>query len=235
MSGTYTTISALRGEGINDPPYSDALLTSRIGLASRLIDMYTRRCFAPVAKTLTLDGRDTPRLRLPEPIIAVTAVTVQHGTGTPDTIDLADLKIYNRHVTQNLTAPDDRNDPKIAFLLTDFGPLRHQDFLPSRVFPKGRQNVTVTGTFGYTDYDGTSNGRTPVLIEHACTLLVVRHLPAKIAGADSKSNIKREKTKEQDVEFGDPSKVAIQGAFTGDPEIDMILAMYRRPAALGAA
>ena len=31
-------------------------------------------------------------------------------------------------------------------------------------FPKGTQNIQVTGVFGYTDYDGSTIGRTPILI-----------------------------------------------------------------------
>ena len=59
--------------------------------------------------------------------------------------------------------PDDREDPKIVLRWVDESSKRLALGVSGMLtFPKGTQNIQVTGVFGYTDYDGS--GRTPILI-----------------------------------------------------------------------
>lgn len=225
----YTTIQALRDEGVPDPPYSDAYLAAVIARASMLIDRYTGRWFSPRQLTLLFDGTGARSLHLEAPIIAIDSVDLfDHG------VLLEDLAIYNRHITQNLTFPDDRDNPRI-----EIEQALHDEFrfaLGLHVFPVGQQNIRVVGTFGYTDYDGTPFGRTPLLIEEACKLLCIRDLAPKFTAdptdeAFTAHRIIEMKTRDQSVKFANPSDLgaAGPGPFTGDRRIDDILLMYRAP------
>ncbi|KKL22048.1 hypothetical protein LCGC14_2439310, partial [marine sediment metagenome] len=101
------------------------------------------------------------------------------------------------------------------------------------------------GVFGYTDADGTPLGDTPVLLQHATKLLVLRDLP-KLSDCDAREDAQRrwrllaEKTSEQSYRLADISSrgssahVAV-GAFSGDPEIDSVLVQFMRPPAMGSA
>jgi len=189
--------------------------------------------------TLTLDGRGHSTLRFGAPVISISSVVIDYFLTDPaegSEVDLTSLEVYNRHVTQGLKQPDDREDSRIVIRYFDEQNVRLAIPGPTVVFPQGKQNVRVVGEFGYTDYDGTATGCTPILIREACLLMTLMNLAPKAASLGVASGlVKREKTREQEIEYGDPAKLAIQGAFTGDPKVDMILASYRRPAALGAA
>lgn len=241
---SYCLVQDLRDEGLTDTvKFTDAWVQRRIYLASRMIDAATKRHFYPKAMTLKVDGRGGPMVLLNDPIIAVSAVefdtTPYLPSATPVDMDL--IRVYNRHLTQNLESPDDRANPKIE-LFHPADSLTHYDsgsLLWTRlVFPRGQQNVTITGFFGFTEYDGSAKGRTPELIKHACKLLVFREID-KMArtGArfdrQNRSRITSERTRDQAYTLGPSALTA--GLLTGDPEIDSILAMFVRPPGLGAA
>ena len=223
LEPSYVTVADMRAEGV---PASvlDAFLESRIALASRFVDAATGRFFAPRELTLLLDGQlcSRGRLELPVPVIAIDGLAVDGVEVFSDY-----FRIYNRHLT-GLLRPDDRDYPLIE--LTDGR------------FATGRQNVEVIGVFGYTDPDGTAFGKTPELIKHVTKLLVMREIGKMANGgerleAQQRSRINSERTRDQAYTlearpagggFGSVSY------FTGDPEIDRILLMYKRPPDLGA-
>ena len=235
--GNYCSLAEVRAEGVNDPPYPDARIESMIELASRYIDRYTGRFFTAVAKTVQIDGRGTPELILHEPIVEITSVTQKFHNDAPSVISLDDLEIYNRHLTQNLTQPDDRNNPKISYLRSTFDNIRFNPKTLVLNFLRGRKNITIDGTFGYRDYDGSAIGKVPPLIARACMLLALRNLDPAIdsVGGVGVGSIRRERTRHQEVEYGDPSLSPIRGAFTGDPEIDQLIVAYKRPPYIGSA
>ncbi|MCK9521469.1 MAG: hypothetical protein M0R76_00290 [Proteobacteria bacterium] len=106
-----------------------------------------------------------------------------------------------------------------------------------RVFPKGTANVTAEGLWGYTEPDGTSEGCTPLEIRRACMLLALRSLPLladddSSGEARSRWRIIEERTRDQSYKLDPDSREA---PLSGDPEVDAILARYRRPPGLGAA
>ena len=105
------------------------------------------------------------------------------------------------------------------------------------IWPRGSQNITLRGVFGYTEPDGSPSGKTPDLIRHATKLLVMRELPL-LGNADQREDAQRryrltsERTRDQSYTL---EALKLHGAFTGDPEIDNLLVAFVRPADVGAA
>jgi len=228
----YCTIQDIRDEGVTEAMHDDTRVESAIATASRLIDMYTKRWFEPRSLTFTLDGLGVKSLHLDQPIIDVTELLVEDIEVDVDT----ELIVYNRHLSENLTQPDDRENPRIELLQPIEGSLEAR--LGFRNFPRGQRNVQITGQFGYTEYDGTATGKVPELIAHACKLMAMRELPLLVDGDDREDararwRVTEYKTRDQTIKLGGVSATsggrAVVGAYTGDPEIDAILARFRRP------
>lgn len=248
---SYCLVSDLRDEGFTSTQLSDVRAQILIARASKMIEAYTGRVFAPVPRALTLDGRGGSIVQFGEPVIAISeiVVTVEPRTLTTRPIDEELVRVYSRHLTQRLHVPDDRENPKIElYAPKDFripyGATDVAFYTWERLtWPVGSQNVRVTGVWGYTDPDGSPMGRTPDLIRHVCMLLVKREI-AQIASADRDDaamarRVVSERTREQAVTYASLSSSSrsgtpLLGAFTGDPEIDTILAMYVRPPGLAA-
>lgn len=235
----YATVAEMREEGV-PATVTDAWIEQRIALASRMIDRYTGRFFEPRVQTLHLDGRGGRILQLDIPIIAVEHVKVSSSDGTTTTLDASSYKVYNRHLTEGLLSPDDRANPKIELLReyeTVEGEALYFDF---QAFPLGSQNVEVYGTFGYTDPDGSATGKTPTLVNYACKLLVLRYLQKLYDATGGGSApaaarpIASESTQGQSVSFESASAGGRAAMFTGDSEIDQILAAYMKPPQFGA-
>lgn len=241
---SYVLVSDLRDEGVPSS-VSDSFLSKRIALASRFVDNATKRFFYPKAMTITVDGRGGNKILLSDPIIAISEVLFDTTPWAPSAtqIELELVKVYNRHLTQGLTSPDDRNNPKLelfhpAEMLNHYGSYRST--WSRLVFPVGQQNVTITGVFGYTDPDGTNTqGKTPELIKHVTKLIVFKEL-ARMSNtsarfdARARHRLTSERTRDQAYTL-EPLGTLRGAFFTGDPEIDNILAHYMRPPALGAA
>lgn len=251
-SGTdgYTTVASLREEGVLESVYSDTFLQGRIATATALVDAFTGRSFTPVSKTLVVDGWGRPGLLLNEPIISITEVRIRAFdvfTSDYTELDENDLRIYNRHLTQNLLSPDDRENPRLEWAYGHHSFHYHQQH-SSRVhahdWPHGKQNIEITGIFGYTDYDGTALGRTPLLIQRATNMMVIRDLPL-YGDTETRTSISNEgriiklKTRDQEIGYSPASSATVahqgSGFFTGDPAIDTILAMFVRPPQFGSA
>lgn len=243
----YVTIAELRAEGITTAMASDARLGAVIARVSRQIEFWTGRFFAPRAKTVKLDGTGNRKLLLGDPIISVSRVRILHAIDEVDDeedftdIGITSMRVYNRHLTQNLTDPDDRDSPKLEFISAYI----EGDW--NGHFPRGVQNIEVTGLFGYTDFDGTATGKTPDLIKHAAVLMALREVPLA-SDTDGRDDIRlrgrltKMKTRDQEVGYSTRASdtagafsAAGAGRMTGDAEIDTILERYARPLALGSA
>ena len=213
--GAYATIDDLRAEGVTATQATDSRLTGLIEEASRTIDRITGWFFSPQEMTLTLDGRGTPTIEPPYPPILLTGVTIN---GRAVSIESSRLLVEGAPVSPGFVAPR----------LT----LRKR-----ACFPKGQGNIEVAGYWGYTvPSESSVMGRTPPDIRRACMLLVLRELPLLgdvDAGFDARNQwrIIEEKTRDQSYKLASISET---GDLTGDPEVDRILARYRRPMGLGA-
>ncbi|HHH27239.1 MAG TPA: hypothetical protein ENK57_02665 [Polyangiaceae bacterium] len=210
----YATVADLRGEGVTEAQASDDRLLMLIDEASRLIDSVTGWFFEPRSMTFVLDGRGVPSVEPPVPPITLDRLAVN---GSDISVAADDVLVVGAPIQAGFDGPR----------LT----LRH-----GRRFPPGRGNVEAGGLWGYTEDDGSSSGRTPIEIRRACMLLVLRGMPS-LADADAAGDARNrwriieERTRDQSYKL---DRVQQSVVFTGDPEIDAILARYRRPAAMGA-
>ncbi len=244
LARTYTTVEAMRAAGIKPTKIKAGALRDLIVLASAYVDMFTGRFFEATAKTVKVDGTGARGLLLNEPIVAVAGASILIETFQPSdsVVSQNGYRVYNRHLSQGLLDPDDRDNPKLEFFFhSDVDiPSGSVTFLDDFVWTIGRQNIKVEGVFGFTEPPGPI-GTTPPLIEHATKLLVLRNAPAltdgdKRADALNAWRIMELRTRDQQIKYGLPvSGSAAIGSFTGDPEIDTILSRYTRPVQLGAA
>lgn len=211
----YSSLSFARAEGITSQMADDARLTSLLTRESRRIDDLTGWWFESRALTLTLDGSGARHLHLPAPAITITRVAVDDTD-----LDLADVL----NIGKPTGLSTERWNPKL---------LRAGGY----AWPRGTRNITVVGTFGFVEADGT----VPLPIQEACVRLVVRSLPllANAAGQEDRRRtlITKETTDGHSYELGQ-GEIGRRAAWrfsgaTGDPEIDVVLARYRCPPAGG--
>ncbi len=240
-AGAYCSVQDLKDEGVSSL-LSDARLAASCVLAARFIEQVTGRFFEPRRQVLPLDGRGTPFLSLGIPIIAAEELSVSlTGDLSYDYgVDLPDLKVYNRHLV-GLLNPDDRANPKIEYAGGHFRFRGQSAFRHFLTFPRGSQNAQLTGVFGFTDPDGSPYGRTPELLRIAAVKIALRE-SEKRASANYREDQRRgrvisEATRDQSYTL--EGQGALRGnllaIFTGDPSIDSILLMYKRPMQLGSA
>jgi hypothetical protein len=228
----YCSIYDLRAEGLSAAVCSDVTAQKAIVRASRYIEHFTGRKFFPQFRTMELDGRGAKKLLLNEPIVAVESVyTSEDRDFTAGTlVDLSGTRIYNRHLTDGLTSPDDRDNPKIELV-------GGVSFLSIGIWPKGVRNIQINGLFGYTESDGSFVGNTPALVREACKLLCFKNLtPIATRSSEAAGGariIVAESTRDQSVTYASPP-TQHGGTFTGDWEIDNILIGFRRLPAMGS-
>lgn len=239
----YTTIADMREEGVTTTQASDQRLTRLISLASRQFERWTGRFFEPRAMSFLVDGHGGRILQLQNPIIRIDAVRILEAddlTGAlSDDLDLAGLRVYNRHISQNLLLPDDRDNPRLEWLHGE----AYRYGAWTGAWPLGAQNIFVSGVFGYTDPDGSPFGRTPPDVSYAVQLLVIRNL-ALLADTEAHTDaimarrITSLRTRDQSITYssagGSGNSTRSTGAFSGDPLIDEIVANYARPPMLAA-
>lgn len=214
----YCTVYDLAAEGISSS-LSAERLQALIVRASRLINQVTgRSAFEPRLRGINVDGSGTAALLLGEPIVAVLDATIDSDSVVES------LKVFNRHVREGLTDPDDRQNPKLE-LVSGGG------YYGAALWPYGRQNVRVTGLFGYTETDGSMTGGTPAMIREAAKLLAFEFAEPISDRIAAPGAIVEEGTRDQYVKY---AAVPI-GKLTGSLEVDTILAGFIRPPSFGAA
>lgn len=259
MASEYATVQQLRDEGVSISTTTDAQLLRVIRRASALIDNWTKRWFYPRASVILLDGQNSDVLLIGPPIIAVSQVRVLTNdttviSTTNEVVDLNSIRIYNRHLTQGLVDPDDRCNPKIQYVSSFYGDRRSPVLYPLSWFPRGTQNIEITGIFGYTDFDDgatlwtdgvTPVGKTPDVINAVCIMLVARDLLplTDLQNRNAQAlaaRITQERTRDQSVSYsanvaGSLSTSSFGPGIAGNTEIKAMLAPYRRQLQLGSA
>lgn len=223
--------------------------------ATDYVEMITSRTFDARYLSLDEDGTGGPVIQTEKVIIGLTDTAFTFTTFTPADLPIeeGDLRVYNRHIRQNMTEPDDRQDPRVEFLRSPVYRfpraqlLGEVDILSSFIgFTDSQQNVKFRGMFGYTDFDGSAFGKTPELIKEATLRLAARYIQplwAQMGGAGSNMSkagpVKMEKTEDQQVQYTDAGITggnnAFIGNFSGDPEIDQLLVLFMAPPKFGSA
>jgi hypothetical protein len=250
-SGMYCTVQDLRDEGITVSMLSDARALAKIVEQSRYLDKVCRQWFEPRTRTFRVNGRGARVLRLGVPIIRLDSAAYVSGAGTDfddsDTIEVDDLRVFNRHLTQGLEEPDDRDTPRVEFPLgSQYLGTDGVAYLGSNAaFGLSTQGVQLTGIFGYTELDPDDSvgetsegsqvplayGRTPPLIKRACLLLVLRDMP-RLIDLDEREDyagrwmLTGERTADQSYTRAAPASVGQVGFWTGDPRIDELISVY---------
>lgn len=161
-------------------------------------------------------------MSLGESIILATSVTNLEG----DPIDPESYTVYNRHIRQGLFMPDDRDFPAIT---------------QGGRWTEGRQNFTISGLWGYTEYDGSPTGGPPELAKMAIKMIAFREF-AKLGDQGERQawrdrwRLKSEKTRDQSYDMSPQGGEGggAGGAFTGDRAIDDIILLFRKNLTLGA-
>lgn len=213
----YATLLEARAEGISDEQANDDRLTALLERASEQIDFATGWWFEPRALDFRLDGNGSRHLHLPAPAIELTRVVLDGLE-----LDLVD-DVVNVGAPSGL--PAHRFNPKL---------MRAAE----QRWPRRGQNVRLVGRFGFVEGDES----TPRPIRDVCIRLAVRELARFADTAAQEERRKRAMlTKEQtdghsyELGQGDIGKrVAWRlGGLTGDPDIDIVLARFRRPPAGG--
>lgn len=243
----YVTVEDVRAEGVSETTYDDDRVEAMIALAERAFERATENWFYRKLMVVKLDGNDQEILHLPFPICQgedqVSSVTVNIGGSDPWTMtEDTDFVVYNDD--------GDRWNPKLAMtsyedwasLIPDY------TYVPGK-WPLGRRNVVVTGYFGFVDYelvnptppaiDPVPTWTCPPEVKRAVLRLVVRDL-ALLTDVDGQSNrqahrITTETTVGRSVTMGSLTDSLFSGGFTGDPDIDGAVAMFRRPMGGGVA
>jgi hypothetical protein len=201
----YCTLDEIRAEGITTEQASDARINLLIPMACQYIDQTTRQFFEPREFPLLFDGRNEKMIFLPVFPIEVTAVTVNGAVVT-------DCVFYNRFF------PDDRRVPRV---LRPVG------------FPTGNQNVSITAKWGFVEKVGTDY-KTPAQINQVAKKLVIREIPT-LADTEGQEEKKRGRiiSENTDGHSYTLDKLVASANYTGDPEIDEVLFMYRAPVSIG--
>ncbi len=213
-TSAYATVEIFRDEGITETQATEARLLALIDEASRLIDQVTGWFFYPGQATLLLDGRGSATIEPPYLPIEITDLLVD---GVAVSIESEDLVIVGGPVHPAFSTP-------------------RLSLRGGAVFPAGRDNIEVSGVWGYREYSEDAYGRVPVEIARACKLLVMRSLPLlgdtdSLHDAQNRWRLIEERTRDQSYKLGQTKERA---PLTGDPEIDRILWRYMRPSGLGA-
>ena len=223
----YASVADMRDEGVTPAMASDERLSALLSEASTFVDRVTGWFFEPRNMVVRMDGRGTSSVEPLYPPIRVDSLEV---SGVPTSLLPDDLVIVGAPVAVGFDAPRFTLVQKWAYPENGCAiPFR-------RIFPKGEGNLVAAGVWGYTEPDGTALGRTPSAIRRAVMLIVLRNLAllgTRDTAAKSQWRILEERTRDQSYRLGALPTIGV--IFTGDPEIDLILARYRRPPGLGAA
>lgn len=241
----YVAIEDVRAEGFTAAMVSDAHVASGIRAATAYIERYTRRWFEPRVRSFRYDGKRGTDFFFDIPVIKLDTVTMWE-----EPLLLTELWVYNRHLTQGLLNPDDRDNPRIGWRDEIISLLR-REFVGVRKFDAAHRNIVATGIFGFTELEPfdtpgetapgsqipLSYGVTPPLIKRACLLLTLRLMWPLASGRGDefrrRNNVTSESTRDQSYSLAGPSTEDASWGISGDVEVDNILMQYAAPMACG--
>ncbi len=243
----YISIADIRAEGFTEAMVDDTSVQRGINRATALIEKATGRWFEARSRVFQLDGKKSQDLMLNIPVIALTGLSLVDQYGETEAIDLTEVWVYNRHLTQGLINPDDRDDPRISWRDVT---RRAGDV--GGGFLVGKRNIQATGYFGYTELNPLLTpgetaagsqvpldyGETPELIKLASVLLTVRQMYPRATGEGEELSMRKriieERTRDQMYKLSESTNNADNSfGTTGDVEVDTLISGYVAPMGVG--
>jgi|WetSurMetagenome_2_1015567.scaffolds.fasta_scaffold104444_2 hypothetical protein len=206
----YASVADLRAEGVTTSEVDDARLALLIRECTALIDRACGWWFEPRTVGFVLSGRGSRFLELPVPPITLSSLSLD---GTALSVESPNCRILGDSVT----------GPSCT--------IKH-----IVVFRRGRDNVEVSGSFGYVDHDASGAVIVPDSVRRACMMLVIDRVP-RLGSSDASAlrdrwRILKEETRDQSVTYAERQQSV---SATGNPDVDQLLSIYRKPLQLGAA
>lgn len=210
---TYASVADMRAEGVTTADADDARLTALLADATSIIDAACGWWFEPRTVSFTLSGRGTKFLDTQVPPISITTLEL-------DGVALA------------VTAPD-------LLIVGSLLESPKRTIKHTTTFTKGRDNVLVSGSFGWVETVGNQL-LPPAAIRRACIMLAVGWIPklatAEASEAQFRSRIVEERTRDQSYKLSEPSSsTSSSSSLTGNQVVDDLLVRYMRPPQFGAA
>lgn len=209
----YITAQDLYDEGLEEADYPEAIVTARIKLAQRIIDRVTEKYFEAKSAAYQVDGSGFDFVQLPAPIISFSKVEFRTSAGAWETQTLANFDSY----TDN---PEEQSRQTLFIIGSSSSDL---DTLFSGIFPAGRRNIKITGSFGWIDEDGN----VPEDIKTACKLLTMQYIE-NIGSGEMQAELNAQGIKRLDVDEQEIETHAdyAMGNITGNREVDLLLSGY---------
>lgn len=201
----YLTIADIRAEGVASAYADDARVTAVIAECSREAEAAARTWWDARTKTFRLNGNGRDRIRLPQPCLSLTSVTVDGAL-----IAASDYYLQ---------------DPDAPWLPSD------ELVLESGTFARGAGNVIVVGSFGSCDVSTPATPVPPANLLRALKRHVVLKLPRE---TDDDAALERRMLSATSVSVDgrSMSRGAMHAPISGDPEVDAVYLSYFRPQAV---
>lgn len=215
--GNYTTIAEMRTEGLLEADHSDSVVDDAIDFCEQFIERICDQHFYSASQARRYDGRGTTLLILDVPLIGdPTEIAFRDSSNSwVAQAPLSNFSVYNR-------IPTDRTYPRIKIDRSVLGTTIVDVGLDNNSFPRGTLNIRVTGNFGFVESDGT----VPKPIVKAAKMLTAIYVDT-VGDGDLFKNLRAQATKSEAGEY-DIVENMLNGHWTGVPQVDRILKMYRR-------
>lgn len=250
-AGGYCSVESIRSEGFQQSVYKDSDIQDAIDQATKTIDEICGQRFEPYyAKIIVTTKKGFNELLLDFPICSLFKCEITSDnllSQNFSSVNLQDLIVSNRHLTQGFLNPDDRLNPKISFSSSGF---LGKAFFNSGRFPKGERSICLHGIFGFTDLDYIAGetedgsqqpltyGSTPLSIKRAAKLLTSMYLPKIADGSGvfesfAAMRMTAESTADQSYSLSSGSTNDQSFGMTGNIEVDKILSRFMSPMKIG--
>lgn len=224
----YLTPEDVWRHGVSRRKYNREHIEERILLCQQYVEKITGQFFRGKNMVMKLDGNDTDMLLLPVPAISIEKIEFDTGLYRYDyqddeqgweNIPMRHFQVYSS------VYPDERMYPRIKVNRSVSTSILTRSIYTG-VFPKGTQNVRLTGRFGFVEEDGT----TPLPILQAMMMLIVQNLhPFGSAMEKRRHRARRLLEETNDGHRYEMQRVISDLDLSGDPEVDQILNKYLRP------
>lgn len=234
VSFSYRTVispTQVRDEGVSTSTLSDARLAMLLDRVQTFLEARTEVYFRPIPLTLSVNGLHSEAMFFGVPIVGVEWVKANGSTtqlsSTSFAVNNARADLEHRFQP----APDPRRNPYIRFradtsIYSSIGGLNRSN--PR--FTAGAKLQKIKGVFGFLESDGL----VPPLITYAALKLIYANTTALTTSSTTTAGpIVSETVDRHTVSYATTTASTGTVALASSPEVEEIIAMYRRPITLG--